>query len=193
MSPKLTDHLKVSIHEYVLLDPSLRGAPEEVNPWAVYCAWALDWILAYVFVSMAVNAWSSFLAPLGMNELPSDSTKVFTTYSLYLKLALTPLVYFTISFVGISLNGMTPGLKIFKHSIHAHNSKEAALHAFASTVSIAVFGLPMLNKWIDQFSFCETASHHYTRWAMSYQELSFESPISLVDEVQVDEKWDQAA
>lgn len=193
MSPKLTDHLKVSIHEYVLLDPSLRGAPEEVNPWAVYCAWVLDWILAYVFVSMAVNAWSAFLAPLGFAELPSESAKLLSTYSQYLKVAITPLVYFTISFVGISLNGMTPGLKIFKHSIHAHDSKEAALHAFASTVSLAAFGLPLLNSWVDQFSFCETTSHNYTQWFMSYQQVILETPVNLVEIAQENVEWDQAA
>jgi hypothetical protein len=88
---------------------------------------------------------------------------------------------------------MTPGLKIFKHSIHAHDSKEAALHAFAATVSIAAFGLPMLNSWIDQFSFCETTSHHYTQWFMTYQDVSLESPINLVDEAQAQEEWDKAA
>lgn len=193
MAPKLTDYLKVSISEFVLLDPSLRGAPEEVNPWAVYCAWAFDWILAYVFVSMAVNAWSAFLAPLGMSELPGESTKVFSTYSMYLKLAITPLVYFAISFVGISLNGMTPGLKLFKHSIHAPTSKDAALHAFASTVSLAAFGLPLLNSWIDQFSFCETTSHQYERWALSYQEVVATIPVNLVDQALSHESYDQAA
>jgi hypothetical protein len=193
MSPKLTDHLKVSINEFVLLDPSLRGSPEEVNPWAVYCAWAFDWILAYVFVSLAVNAWSAFLSPLGMDELPLESTQLLTTYSQYLKLAMTPLVYLTISFVGISLNGMTPGLKIFKHAIQAHGSKEAALHAFASTVSLAAFGLPILNSWVDQFSFCETTSHHYTHWFMNYQQVILETPVNLVEMAQANEEWDQAA
>lgn len=174
MSPRLVDHLQHSLNSRQLMDPSMRRAPEQLNPWAVFCAWCVDWFVAYAFAAIAVNAWMSFVGPLGLDRLPSDARFMVSAYGERMSLILAPVFFFSMSFLGILFNNMTPGLRLFKHRVEHSTVKSSLLWSWASTVSIAVAGMPLLTSWLDLIASTETRSEYHHAWALTqgtYQEM----------------------
>jgi len=135
MSPRLVDHLQHSLNSRQLMDPSMRRAPEQLNPWAVFCAWCVDWFVAYAFAAIAVNAWMSFVGPLGLDRLPTDARFMVSAYGERMSLILAPVIFFSMSFLGILFNNMTPGLRLFKHRVEHSTVKSSLLWSWASTLS----------------------------------------------------------
>jgi len=156
------------------MDPSMRRAPDQLNPWAVFCAWALDWALAFAFASIAVKAWMSFVGPLGLDRLPSDARFMVTAYSERMGLVLAPIFFFAMSFTGILFHGMTPGLRLFKHRVESASVKSSLTWSWASTVSLGAMGMPLLTDWLDRAADTETRSEHHHSWVLlraTYQEM----------------------
>ncbi|MBY0518075.1 MAG: hypothetical protein K2P81_14295 [Bacteriovoracaceae bacterium] len=164
MTPKLLEHLEYPISPNQLLDPSIRKAPLKVNRWAMYSAWCFDWLMAIGFAYLCVNSWFSFIGPLGFDSLPSQTKELITNYSKGVTLLLSPLIFFTINFLGIHFHSMTPGQKIFKHSVSTTSATQSAQWAFGATVSAVSFGLPLFNDLIDQLAQSETTSWKYQYW-----------------------------
>lgn len=175
MAPRLIDQLEQSLTTRQLMDPSMRRAPDQLNPWAVFCAWALDWVLAFAFASIAVKAWMGFVGPLGLDRLPSDARFMITAYSERMGLVLAPIFFFTMNFVGILFHGMTPGLRLFKHRVESASVQSSLTWSWASTVSLAAMGMPMLTDWLDRAAATETRSAHHHNWVLTratYQEMA---------------------
>lgn len=164
MSLRLMDHLENSLTHQQLLDPSLRLGPEPKNPWAVFCGWCFDWTLAFALAQLGLNAWMAFLGPLGFDSLPYASHQVVVKYGEALRLVLVPVFFFAVSYVGITFHGMTPGLRLFKHSVKSRSHSSALRWAFGATVSVVTFGFPLLNHWLDEFAESETRSQRHQYW-----------------------------
>ncbi len=175
MSPRLVDHLQQSLTTRQLMDPSIRRAPDQLNPWAVFCAWTIDWLIAFAIASIAVKTWMSFVGPLGLDRLPSDARFMITAYGERMSLILAPIFFFTMSFTGILFHGMTPGLRLFKHRVESVSVQSSLTWSWASTVSIAAVGVPLLTDWLDRAAVTETRSEQHHAWVLmraSYQEMA---------------------
>lgn len=195
MCPKLSDHLTHSLAPHELLDPSLRAGVERTNPWALYCAWVVDWVLAYAVVSLAYSSWMQFLAPLGLEHIPRVSESVFSTYGLHLKLALTPVIFAAGQFVALALHSKSFGMRLFKHEVSAPTVSSQLLYAGGATVSVALLGLPVLNAWVDELARTQTTSEDYERWALHFVPGDATAPVNLLTELATDDEptWKQAA
>ncbi|MFP5457929.1 MAG: hypothetical protein ACLGG7_04290 [Bacteriovoracia bacterium] len=195
MCPNLSDHLTHSLSAHELLDPSLRAGVERSNPWALYCAWVVDWILAYTFVSLAYSSWMQFLGPLGLKHIPLGSETIFSNYGLYLKLALTPLIFAAGQFLALALHSKSFGMRLFKHEVAAPLLSSQLLYACGATVSLALLGLPVLNTWLDQLAGTQTTSEEYERWALHFVSVDVAAPINLLTELAPSDEttWKQAA
>lgn len=196
MPPKLVDHLKRSLAPEALLDPSLRAGVERSNPWALYCAWVADWVLAGVLVAIAANAWGEFFDPLGLRYVPAYSESLLSNYLLALQIVLVPLTFACLQFVALALHSRTFGMRLFRHSVDTHGLRSQALYALGATVSLAALGLPVLKAWIDPFAGTETTSEEYQRWALHYVPAETAAPINLLSDVATSDDvpdWKHAA
>jgi hypothetical protein len=164
MSLRLIDHLETSLSPRQLMDQAARPAPEQLNPWAMLCAWCVDWVIAFTLASIAVNAWMGFMGPLGLDNLPSSAKALVTAYTERTSLILGPLFFFSLNFFGVMFHGMTAGQRLFKHRVESQSIANSLVWAWASTVSIAVLGLPMLTNWLDRLAATETHSEQHHLW-----------------------------
>lgn len=164
MSLKLVDHLQFPLSAKTLTDVAFQAPPQTRNSWSVFCAWAIDWALAWTLTKLSIASWFAFIGPLGFDALPRTTQAEIQNYLQYLQLVLIPLCYFSLSFVTLLFHGKTPGLKIFKHQVEFDHTAQALKWAFGSTVSVALAGLPLLNSWLDQFAGTRTESQKYAYW-----------------------------
>ncbi len=164
MSLKLVDHLQFPVSPKALTDEAFQAPPQRRNSWSVFCAWAIDWALAWTFTKIAIASWFAFIGPLGFDALPRTTQAEIQSYLQYLQLVLIPLSYFSLSFISLLFHGKTPGLKIFKHQVEITESSQALKWAFGATVSAAVAGLPLFNGWLDQFAETHTESQKFAYW-----------------------------
>jgi hypothetical protein len=166
MSLRLIDHLENSLTPRQLMDQAARPAPEQLNPWAMLCAWCVDWVIAFTLANIAVGAWMGFMGPLGLNNLPSGAKAIVTAYTERTGLILAPIFFFTMNFVGIMFHSMTPGQRLFKHRVESQSIASSLLWSWASTVSLVTLGMPLLTNWLDRGAATETRSEQHHRWVL---------------------------
>jgi hypothetical protein len=167
MSLRLIDHLETSLTPRQLMDQAARPAPEQVNPWALLCAWCVDWVIAFALAKIAVSAWMSFMGPLGLDNLPASARAIVTAYTERTSLILAPIFFFTMNFVGILFHGKTLGLRLFKHRVESYSILNSLLWSWASTVSLVTLGMPLLTNWLDRGAATETRSEQHHEWLLN--------------------------
>ena len=167
MSLRLIDHLETSLTPRQLTVEELRPAPDPVNPWAVFCAWCVDWMIAFALAKIAVSSWMGFLGPLGLDHLSRDARFLVTAYSERTSLILAPIFFFTMSFVGVMFHSMTPGLRLFRHRVESSSIASSLVWSWASTVSLAALGMPLLTNWLDRGAVTETRSEQHHLWLLN--------------------------
>ena len=167
MSLRLIDHLETSLTPRQLMDQAARPAPVQVNPWAMLCAWCVDWVIAFTLANVAVGAWMGFMGPLGLDNLPSGARSIITAYTERTGLILAPIFFFTMNFIGIMFHSMTAGQRLFKHRVESQSIVSSLLWSWASTVSLAALGMPLLTDWLDRGAVTETRSEQHHQWLLN--------------------------
>ncbi len=167
MSLRLIDHLETSLTPRQLMDHAARPAPDQVNPWALLCAWCVDWVIAFALAKIAVSAWMGFMGPLGLDNLPAGAKAIVTAYTERTSLILAPIFFFTMNFVGLLFHGKTLGLRLFKHRVESYSILNSLLWSWGSTVSLVTLGLPLLTNWLDRGAATETRSEQHHEWLLS--------------------------
>lgn len=198
MNIHLLKYTDTKLHAFELMDNELLPPPDKTNPWALYCAWMIDWIVAYLLVQVTTGAWWSFMASLGGSSLPSAIQELIINHMKVVELILVPLYFFTMNYIGLCFHGKTLGQKLFKHKVEFKNTQGLWLYAFATTVSSALGGLPLLTNWIDELSQSETHSLEYAHFQFS--QISSEEKDIILNLLQIaeenalkEESWSQAA
>lgn len=155
-----------------LVDPSLRPAPRQRHSGSLFVAWSLDWWAAALLTQAMISAWLAFIDPLVFSFLPSEATDIFMHSALPMQLGLTPLVFFTMTYLGISNGGQTLGMRLMKHAVDAHSEAHARHWAFGAMVSAVTGGVVLLiehkgGTMLDAFAGTHTTSLNYRSWVNS--------------------------
>jgi len=181
MVPRLHRFTRSPIADYRLLDGAVSPGPEKQNSWALYCAWLADWGLAYLAAAAALAAWENFIAPLGLTVLGVEAKQVIELNGLRLRLLLTPVFFFGITAILLSLHRRTLGLRLFKHSVCAEGS--TLLYALSHTVALGLLGVPVLLGFSDLFAQTETVSEQFAYWrfALAHPIPEVPHPVKLVE------------
>jgi hypothetical protein len=181
MNIKLIQHVQKKLDQYDLIDQTLKPLPEESNPWALWCGWMIEWIVAVMLVKMSVSSWWGFIDHFGFSALPFAMRELMSVYSARLEIILVPIYFFTMTYVGLCFHNKTLGQKIFKHKVMTKNNQSIWLYSFASTVSIALAGIPIFTNWIDSLSNSNTYSQQFWYFQFSFKPEAKEESLNLVD------------
>lgn len=196
MHLKLHTFLHTNLSTWDLLDQSLKPGPEKNNPWALWCGWVLDWVLALIVTKLCVGSWMTFMNSLGLNVLPSQALEFVALKTRGLEVILTPLVFFTLHYTSLVFHSKTIGQKLFKHHVQFSDAKGIWLYTLGLMVSPVLMGIPLLNSWLDEFAGSETVSKDYSYYAFTFQTEVIES-INLIDQLATEseeyEDYQQAA
>jgi hypothetical protein len=196
MHPKLHTFLHQNLSTWDLLDASLKPTPEKNNPWALWCGWVLDWVLALIITKLCVGSWMTFMNSLGLGVLPSQALEFVALKTRGLEVILTPLIFFTLHYTSLNFHSKTLGQKLFKHHVQFSDDKGVWLYTLALMVSPVLMGIPLLNSWVDEFAGSETVSKDYSYYVFTLQTEIVES-INLVDQLATEleefEDYQQAA
>ncbi len=194
MNFKLHTFIHQNISSWELLDPSIKPAPEQNNPWALWCGWIFDWVTVLIITKICVASWMTFMTTLGLNLLPSQALEFVELKTKGLEVILIPIVFFTLHYTSLHFHSKTLGQKLFKHHVQFSNEKSIWLYTLALMVSPVLMGIPLLNSWVDEFAGTKTVSKEFSYFAFTYLEEKIES-INLIDQLdsEIEVDYQQAA
>lgn len=190
MNLKLHTFIHKNISSWDLIDPSFKPTPEKNNPWALWCAGVVDWLLAILITKVCVSSWLTFMTTLGLNALPSQALEMITLKAKGIEVVLMPLIFMTIHFTSLLFHSKTFGQKLFKHHVQFTSEKSLWYYTLALMVSPVLMGIPLLNSWIDEFSKTQTVSKEFSYFQFSFLEESFIAP-HLIESLELETQTDE--
>jgi hypothetical protein len=125
---------------------TLRLVPQASGPsaWLAWKAWSFDISCTSSVAFGLYFAWTEFLSVFVFPIVGYQAEKVFLSSMLFLPLLATPLVHFALTFVCLYLGRRTAGMRYYGYTLDELDTRQALEWSYASTVSMAVLGLPHL-------------------------------------------------
>ncbi len=160
-----------------LWDPALIPAPARFSPSSLRYSWAADWLVAFFLATGLINTWIIFLDPLVLEHLPAQAQEVFFQSARLLLVMLTPILHFTLSFLGVHQSGQTLGQRLFRHHMHEEGElaswENAARWSAGSTLAFAFGGFALFKEggWLERWSGLSPVSADFREHTAHFQSL----------------------
>ena len=167
----------------------------------LWFSYLIDFSLTLFTVQQMMNSFQVFLSKMVYPQLIWQGQEYFNRDSYLIQLAITPILFWTIQFLGVFIAGQTPGMKLMKISIKPKNSenlkinfKDAAFFSFMNLASSWCLGIILTLKFKNNFLMEEITNlrlldQNEFDWAQEISSLhptpSFEEfPYKLADQLE---------